>query len=106
MSKEEMVIAIVAISCGTAIAISFFTAISKFANRLLDRKSGNAELNQKFFDDYIEFKRDVLSQLEYLKRTGQTPPKALTEKVEQLSVQDEDFSRESPRLKNMLSQKK
>lgn len=106
MTKEEMVVAIVAISCVTAIATTIFSSIFKYANKRLDANNGNSQLNQKFFDDYIAFKRDVLSQLEYLKTTGHIPPKSNTERAEINLNGEEEIIRESPRLKNMLSQKK
>ena len=109
MQKEEMVVAIIAITAGSTIAITVFKSVFGLVNKWLDRKNGSSELNQKFFEDYLAFKKEVLSQLEYVKTTGQVPPTKATTKNPPLSIPDdfeEEIIRDSPRLKNMLSQKK
>ncbi|TNE72322.1 hypothetical protein EP331_07470 [bacterium] len=107
MSGQEMVVAIVAIGSGSAILLTAMTSVFKVINKWIDRKSGNSELNQKFFDDYIQFKRQVLSRLDEME-TG-VPAQSGKHKQKNLpnpEASEEEIIREaSPRLKNMLSQK-
>lgn len=104
MSETEMIVAIVAIASGTGIGITIFQGIFKLIGKSIDRKKGNNELNEKFFDDYLAFKNYVLQELEGKKKPELKKANTNNNSLDQ-SSSEIDFS-SAPKLKNMLGEKK
>jgi hypothetical protein len=109
MTGEEMVIAIIAIGSGAAIILTAMTSVFKIVNKWMDRKSGSHNLNEKFFEDYIQFKKQVFQRLDSIEQksitnTLQVPSREKNQ--EHLQQPDAEIMKESSRLKNMLGEKK
>ncbi len=109
MTGEEMVVAIIAIGSGAAILLTAMTSVFKIVDKWIDRKSGSNALNEKFFEDYIQFKKQVFQRLDALdqkKSTDSLHIPAQSKKQESLQQPDIDSNKETTRLKNMLGEKK
>lgn len=106
MSGQEMVVAIVAISIFGGITITFIQSISKLIEKRMDSKRGGSELDKKFFDDYLAFKQEVYSELNQLKQMNKSSSKQKPLLDQENPISYEEEMTTSPRLKNMLDQKK
>ncbi|NCP84669.1 MAG: hypothetical protein GW823_07195 [Bacteroidetes bacterium] len=111
MSGQEMIVAIVALSIFGGIATTFIRSVYKIINKKLDNANSLPELDKKFYDDYITFKQEVRAEIAAIK--NQSAKKVQSEKtfenakplLDSVEIQVDDIA-PSPRLKNMLDQKK
>jgi len=106
-----MVVAIVALGVVGGIATTFIRSVYNIINKKLDNANSLPELDKKFFDDYISFKQEVRAEIAAIKNQGyakvQSEKKSENVKplLDSIEIQVDEMA-PSPRLKNMLDQKK
>lgn len=111
MSGQEMIVAIVALGIFGGIATTFINSVYKIINKKLDNANSLPELDKKFYDDYIAFKQEVRAEIATIRSQSKTvmssekPNETVKPLLDSVEIQVNDLA-PSPRLKNMLDQKK